>query len=48
MDDRPQMIGFNGPEFRAEATPRGIELLDKRDGTTVILNDGLGAVCRLS
>ena len=48
MEDRPRMIGFNAPEFRAEATPRGIELLNKRDGTTAILNDGLGAVCRLS
>ena len=48
MDDRPRMIGFNAPEFRAEATPRGIELLNKRDGTTAILKDGLGAVCRLS
>ncbi len=48
MEDRPRMIGFNGPEYRAEATPRGIELLNKLDGTTAILNDGLGAVCRLS
>lgn len=48
MEGRPRMIGFNGSEFRAEATPRGIELLSKRNGTTSILNDGLGAVCRLS